>query len=515
MMKIKTLKFIAAFYLGSFSIFAQTDLKTNYDVVVYGGTPAGIIAAINAYRGGASVVLLEQKQHIGGLITSGLNTDEAANMDRSSWSAMTQEYFKLLLAENPERKIKDGVPYQFESSVAEKVFMDMLNKTSVELRTGQLIKKVSMDGIRIESIEMEDGSTYLGKVFIDASYEGDLMAMSNISYVVGRESRKVYGESLAGIQFKDDPVKISPYDEKGLLPGVITCEGLVEGACDNKVLSYNYRPTLTKVKSNKVRIRKPKNYDLRAYELLARHLKVNPETKLFDLMGVYGPKPNDKYAFNNRQSTPVISLSFLNNQFEWPEASHARRVELEQVFKDYTQGYLYFLANDPRVPKSLRNEMKEWGYAKDEYADNDNFPYYLYIREGRRMIGNYVMTQKDLQKDIRKKDKVCQGSHKIDAHHVQRLATLDGKFINEGRVWEVVDIYDIPFGSFTPKKEECENLLVPVAASFSHVAYCSFRIEATWMGAGEACGMAAAMSISEDLPVQDVNVTELQHKLNP
>lgn len=208
-------------------------------------------------------------------------------------------------------------------------------------------------------------------------------------------------------------------------------------------------------------------------------------------------------------------MSFLNKQFEWPEASHERRIELEQIFKDYTQGFLYFLGNDKSVPKALREEMLQWGLAKDEYVDNENWPYYLYIREGRRMIGNYIMTQKNLQTNIRKQDRVCQGSHKIDAHHVQRLAISDTEFINEGRLFETVDIYDIPYGSLVPKKEECENLLVPLAASFSHVAFCSFRIEATWMGAGEACGVAAAMAAHTNMAVQDLNVTELQCKLKP
>ena len=244
-------------------------------------------------------------------------------------------------------------------------------------------------------------------------------------------------------------------------------------------------------------------------------MKEEPDTELGDLLGIYGPKPNDKYAFNNKQNTPIISFSLLNYQFDWTEASHTRRAEIEQLFKDYTQGFLYFLGNDKNVPKSLRAEMQQWGLAKDEYVDNDNWPYYLYIREGRRMIGKYVMTQHDLQTNIRKMERVCQGSHKIDAHHIQRLAVSETEFRNEGRIWEVVDIYDVPYGSLIPIEEECENLLEPVAASFSHVAFCSYRIEPTWMGAGEACGMAAAMAAHYNISVQAINVTELQCKLKP
>ena len=502
------------FYLCSLNSLAQFRDKV-YDVVVYGGTPAGVTASISSYRGGASVILLEQKQHLGGMVTSGLNTDECFHMDRNSFSSMTWEYFENLSAKNPERQIIPWIAYQFESSVAEQVMLEMLGKTNVEIQYGQLIKKADVSDTQIQSIEMENGAIYYGKVFIDATYEGDLMAMSNVSYAVGRESRETYNESLAGVQYKDAPIKISPFDEDGLLPAVLPHHNLPEGAGDGKVLSYNFRPTLTKVDSNKVPIQKPKNYNRRAYKLLERHLKEEPETKLDDLLGIYGPKPNDKYAFNNKQNTPVISFSLLNYQFEWPEASHASRLELEQVFKEYTQGFLYFLGNDESVPETLRTEMKQWGLAKDEYTDNDNWPYYLYIREGRRMIGEYVMTQHDLQTNIRKMDRVCQGGHKIDAHHIQRLAVSETAFRNEGRIWEVVDIYDIPYGSLIPKKEECKNLLVPVAASFSHVAYCSFRIEPTWMGAGEACGLAAAMAACTNTAVQDINVSDLQCKLKP
>lgn len=256
-MNVRTKLILGLFSLNTLFISAQSGDKI-YDVVVYGGTPGGVIAAISAYRSGATVVLLEQKRHVGGMVTSGLNTDEGYNMDRNSFSEMTWEYFERLSAKNPEKEMKPRIAYQFESSVAEEVMLEMLGKTTIDLQYGQLIKKANMSDTKIKSIEMENGMTYYGKVFVDASYEGDLMAMSNVSYTVGREGSEKYGESLAGIQYKDEIIKFSPYDKKGLLPGVIPDHGLVEGTGDAKVLSYNFRPTLTKVDRNKISIKKPK-----------------------------------------------------------------------------------------------------------------------------------------------------------------------------------------------------------------------------------------------------------------
>jgi hypothetical protein len=488
-----------------------------FGVVVYGGTPGGVAAAVAASRQGARVLLVEQTRHVGGLTTSGLCNDEVHHMHAWSITGISREFYQRLgqkydrppIAEVWQRRSMNT----WESKVAQQVFDEMLAEAKVEVRYGLRVAKVAKQGSRILSLELSDGSTAAGRTFIDATYEGDLMARAGVQYTFGRESVEQYREPLAGIRLGDQRVQAATRDAAGnLLPGISgTIDELVPGASDKKVQNFNFRLTLTKNRNNKVPFPKPKNYDPGRYALLGNYLAGKPETKLKDIVA-YWHIGNGKFEANNQQNA-VISLGHFGGQFDYPDGDYAAQDRIYQDHVDYTQGLFWFLLNDAAVPETLRKETAEWGLAKDEFADNGNWPYYLYIREARRMIGRYVMTQKDIQTDREKDDSIGLGSHYIDAHHVQRVAVDEKQFTNEGRLWTPGKVYEIPYRALTPVAQQCDNLLVPVAASFSHVAFCTFRLEPTWMTAGHAAGIAAQMAANENIAVQEVNLQKLQSQL--
>jgi len=488
------------------------------DVVVYGGTPGGVTAAVAAARHGAEVLLLEQKRHVGGLTTSGLCNDEVHHMAAWTVSGLSLEFYQRLARRggrpDPREVWAAGKGMNtWHSSVAQAVFDEMLEEADVPVRFEQRVKKVVKEGPRIREIVMLDGSTIRGRVFIDCTYEGDLMARSGVEYTWGRESQEEYGESLAGIRLIDEAADARTVDERGRLrPGISGwAKALTPGAGDRKVQNYNFRLTLAKAPDKKVPFPKPEKYDPGRYALLADYLKQHPDTRLKQIVA-YWHIGEGKFEANNHQNA-VISLGNFGGQFDYPDADYETQDRIYQDHVDYTQGLLWFLGHDESVPEPLRNETLEWGLAEGEFADNGNWPYYLYIREARRMIGRYVMTQDDVREDRRKEDSIALGSHYIDSHHVQRLAVSETQFTNEGRLWLPGRVYEIPYRSITPRRQECENLLVPVAASFSHVAFCTFRLEPTWMAAGHSAGVAASMSAKHNRPAQAVDVAALQRQL--
>jgi hypothetical protein len=509
------------------------------DVVVYGGTPAGLIAAVAAARLGASTLVLEQTEHVGGLSTSGLVTAESEHMLLESFSGLALEFYQRL-----GRAYGHAGPlFYWESRLAEQVFADMLAEAAVPVRFGQLLAQVETRAGRVQRIALTDGSTVAGRVFVDASYEGDLMAGAGVAYAVGREGRDQYGESLAGIGFverpeqvasfagevtTDLPVDVCPYDDAGgLLPGVVAADGLVPGAGDRKPMAYNFRLTVSNG-PDRVPIQAPPGYDPRRFTLLARYLRRRPATRLGELLafspfpsGHYQLQPDGrtralpghKWELNNRQNA-VISLGHLGGQFAYPEADHAQRRAIWADHHEHNQGLLFFLAHDPDVPAALRQQAAGWGLAPDEYVDHGHWPYYLYVREARRMLGDYVVTQHDIQSDRAKPDAVALGSHWIDSHHVQRVAINPAQFRNEGRIWAKVDRpFQLPYRCLTPQAEQCTNLLVPVCVSASKVGFCPIRLESTWMALGQAAGAAAALAVAGGVPVQELDVTRLQQLL--
>ncbi|MEZ0385970.1 MAG: FAD-dependent oxidoreductase [Verrucomicrobium sp.] len=487
-----------------------------YDVVVYGGVPCGVAAAVAASREGGKTLLIEPTKDVGGLNTSGLNTAETEHMLKWTFGGVAQEAYQRMGWDYGRWQ----PVYYFESKVVAKVFHAMLSEAKVEVRYGLRVTGVQKEGTAIKSITLSDGNTVTGKVFVDAGYEGDLMARSGVSYTWGRESIQEYGESLAGIRLDTTPRKAATVDEKGnLLPGISGwAKDVTEGSGDKKVMNYNWRLCLSNDPEQSTPFPEPKTYDRARYKVLENWIRekvaAGGTVKLVDIIDLYSHAPGrkDKKEVNNKQAA-VISVGHFGGQFDYPDADYAKRDQIVQDHTDYTVGLFHFLRTDESVPETLREETKQWGLAKDESTDNDNWPYQFYVREARRMKGVYVMTQKDITEDRRKNDSIAMGSHFIDSHHVQRLAVSPTEFVNEGRIWQEGKVYQIPFRAILPKAEECTNLLVPGAASYSHVAFCTYRLESTWMMSGHAAGVAATRAALWGKNVQELIVENLQERL--
>ncbi len=487
--------------------------ETAWDVVVYSGVPSGIAAACMAARRGARVVLIEPTTHLGGLSTSGVNTAESEHMLKWTIGGFALEFYRRL----GDRYGTNQPEFYFESSVAEAVYEQMVQEAGVTVRRGVAVDSVQKSGTRITAIILTDGSTISGHTFIDASYEGDLMARSGVSYVVGRESKAEFGEEAAGIRFDRHPCEVRTVDDSGnLLPGISAwAKDLREGEAHPAVMNYNFRLTVAKDPALQVPIPVPKRYDRNRFALLANWIadreKRGQPMKLEDVLDLY-KRRNGKFELNNKQAA-VVSLGHFGGQFDWPDADYTRRREIYEDHLDYTLGLLHFLAHDEVVPPSLQQEMRSLGLHRDEFADNSHLPYQLYVREARRMRGVYVVTQHDVQEDRRKPDTIGISSHFIDCHHVQRVALSENAFVNEGRIWRLGWAYQIPYRALTPQPQQCSNLLVPGAASFTHVAFATLRLESVWMIAGHAAGEAAALAVSTDQPVQSIDLEQLQHTL--
>lgn len=506
-------------FLQASMLAAAPGGEPRFDVVVYGGVPCGIVAAIAAAREGAKVLLIEPTRHAGGLSTSGINTAESEHMLVWTIGGLALEFYDRL-----GRHYGTGKPeFYFESSVAEKVYLDMLREAGVEVRYGARVHKVHVQrdpgapspGIRF--ITLTDGRAVSAKVFIDAGYEGDLAARAGVPTTDGRESRTEFGEEAAGIRFDRTHTKAATVDARGrLLPGISAwASGLKEGDAHRGVMNYNFRPTFARDPELRVPIPKPQRYDPARFALLENWLNTaaaaGQTIRLNQILDLYRRR-NGKFEVNNKQAA-IISIGHFGGQFDYPAASYAQRERIVADHSDYTLGLFHFLATHERVPAALRAEIHSWGLHRGEFADNGHLPYQLYIREARRMKGAYIVTQRDVVEDRRKPDSVGICSHFIDSHHVQRVATSRDAFVNEGRIWRTSTAYQIPYRALTPRSTDCANLLVPGAASFSHVAFCSYRLESVWMIAGHAAGVAAAAAAKDGQAVQRVDVKSLQDKL--
>lgn len=497
---------------------AHGEITMNADVCVYGGTAGGCIAAITAAERGHDVVLFEPGNHLGGLMSGGLgHTDHGK---RAVIGGKAREYFER----NGARYDRD-IEWYLEPHVAEELFRDWLVDAGVQVFFGNRVEDVQTDGTRITAMTFHGERTdteVRAAMFVDASYEGDVLARAGVTYTVGREGRDVYGESLAGKidytlkhQFL---VRVDPFDDDGdLLPLMQEDDGLAPGTGDEKIQAYNFRLCLTQDKDNQVPYHKPANYDPARYELLRRLLEVDP-TLTFGQVCAPRAVPNGKTDVNNNGA---VSTDHIGASWAYPEADYEERARIWQDHVDYVQGFFYFLAHDPSVPKALQEEANRWGPAKDEFVDNGNFPHQLYIREARRMVGAYVMTQKDLQTERTKSNSIGMGSYNSDSHNVQRFAAKsspvlgEGSWIalNEGDMQVPVQPYSIAYGAITPKAEDCTNLLVVCCPSASHVAFSSIRMEPQYMIMGEAAGNAAHLALTSDTTVQDVPIDALQELL--
>lgn len=507
---------------GIFPVQSQPVPPASYDVVVYGGNASGVVAAVSASRMGKRVLLIEPGLHLGGLTSGGLGATDIGN--KYAVTGIARDFYR-----RNGRHYGQFEQWMLEPHVAETLFNDYISSSKVTLLMGYRLSRTFRQDNRIAYIEAEpvaapEGATrrtLSAQVFIDCSYEGDLLAQAGVSYTIGREYNRQYGETLNGVQLKDkhqfedgiDPYNMPGNPVSGLVYGVSQDSLLPEGTGDRKVQTYNYRLCLTKNKHNQVPITRPERYDSNRYELLRRVIvkreREGRKVHLDQYLSIIGV-PNGKTDVNNNGpfSTDLIGVSW-----NYPEANPSTRARIIQEHMDYTKGLLYFLAHDERVPAWLRAEMREWGWAKDEFTDNGGFPTQLYIREGRRMIGEYVMTEHHCRGKVVVSDPIALAAYTMDSHNCQRLV-VNGMVKNEGDV-QVGGFppYPISYHALTPKEAECANLLVPVCLSASHIAYGSIRMEPVFMVTGQVSGMAAAMAIDQQTSVQAVNVTTLQEKM--
>ncbi len=514
-----------------------------HEIVIYGGTSAAVVAAVQAKKLGKSVIIVSPDKHLGGLSSGGLGFTDTGN--KAVIGGLSREFYHRIWKHyqtdaawrwqqraaygnkgqgTPAIDGEQRTMWIFEPHVAEQVFEDWIAEHEIPVvRNAWLDRErgVEVKSGRIASITTLDGQKYRGKVFLDATYEGDLMAAAGVKFHVGREAQSVYDEKWNGVQtdvlhhrhhFGAVKKPISPYvkpgdPSSGVLPRISTDPPGEFGAGDNKVQAYCFRTCLTNHDENCVPFPKPAGYDPAQYELLLRVFDAGWR-ETFDK---FDPIPNHKTDTNNHGPFSSDNIGF---NYDYPEASYERRREIIKEHETYQKGLLYFIANDPRVPEDVRTQMAKWGLAKDEFVDNGNWPHQLYIREARRMIGEFVMTEGELQKRKPTPDSVGMGSYTIDSHNVQRYITPDGYVQNEGDIGVSTNgPYQIALGALLPKKDQCQNLLVPVCVSSSHIAYGSIRMEPVFMILGQSAATVAAMAIDDQTAVQDVPYAKLRERL--
>ena len=512
----------------------KTVPHAEFDVVVYGGTSAGVTAAVQAAALGRSVVLIEQSLHIGGLTSGGLGATDIGNktaiggLSRRFYSLLWEHYSEASAWEWQQRsdyrsgrlRATDRAMWTFEPHVAEQALRRMLAEHEVHVVLGERLKLnggVLASGPRITSIRMESDRVFHGKMFIDATYEGDLMAKAGVSFTVGREANSRYAETLNGVQVKNavhhqfvvpvDPYVVPGDANSGLLPGITAGPLPTDGDGDHRVQAYCFRMCITDVAANRAPWVKPEDYDEQLYELLFRNFEAG------DLRIPWSPTwmPNRKTDTNNNFA---VSTDFIGNNYDWANADYAKRAGIFARHLCYQQGLLWSLAHHPRVPKKIREHFQRFGPAKDEFASHGNWPHQLYVREARRMVSDYVMTQHDCQGRRQVEDAVGLAAYTMDSHNIQRYVDEHGHVRNEGDV-QVGGFppYPISYRSIRPKKGECENLLVPVCLSASHIAYGSIRMEPVFMVLGQSAATAAVQAIENETTVQDINIADLQKRL--
>jgi len=502
----------------SFFVGAQT-----YDVCVYGGTSAGVIAAYTAKMAGKTVLLIEPRQHLGGLSAGGLGQTDIGNkyaitgISRDFYRRIGQHYGKF-------------EQWTFEPHVAENLFKQYVKRAGFAVWYNYELAEVQKKNGVIQKIKIKKATAPLAvkevsaKMFIDCTYEGDLMAKAGVSYTVGREANSQYNETWNGVQLHDkhqfpdgiDPYKIQGDPSSGLLWGISPSALAPTGSGDKFLQAYNFRLCLTKNPANRIAIKRPARYDSTKYELLLRQIAVERPTQInWGVMHI-ADMPNQKTDINNKGA---FSTDMIGENYDYAEADYATRRQIIKKHEDYTKGFLYFVGHDPRMPLHLREQMLKWGYPKDEYPDNGHFSHQIYVREARRMVGAYVMTQRNCEGQEKVTDGVGMAAYTMDSHNCQRILVPNpatGKMMvkNEGDV-QVGGFppYPISYRSLIPKRGECANLLVPVCLSATHIAYGSIRMEPVFMALAQSAAAAAVLAIDAQKTVQDIDVAKLQKML--
>ena len=517
-----------------FALCSNRAVAENYtaDIIIYGGTSAAVMAAVEAKKLEKSVIVVSPDTHLGGLTSGGLGWTDGGKQSSvgglslefyrrirkhydqpEAWRHQTLEQFRNIPRSRSRSLPADSAMWIFEPHVAEKVFKKYISQNDITvLRDAWLDREngVEKNGTRIVAISTLGGDRIAGTVFIDATYEGDLMAAAGVSFTVGRESNATYNETANGVQ-KDlrqhdhfftaqiSPYKIAGDPNSGLLPRVSPKPISENGTGDQKIQAYCFRMCLTDAPENRIPIEKPDGYDPDQYELLLRLF----ESGWREHFGKFDPAPNRKTDTNNHGPFSTDNIGF---NYDYPEASYERRKEIIKDHETYQKGLMYFMANDPRVPADVREPMSKWGLPKDEFTDNGNWSHQLYIREGRRMVGVHVMTEHDCLSKTTIEDPIGLGSYAMDSHHTQRYVTSDGYVQNEGDAGvHVKQPYPISYRAILPKRIETTNLLVPVALSSSHIAFGSIRMEPVFMILGQSSATAASIAIDQSIDVQAVD----------
>ena len=523
--------------------------ETTCDIVIYGSSPAAISAAIQAKRMGQSAVIVSPETRIGGLTTGGLGQTDIGN--KAAFGGLALEFYKAVAAyyadpkrwtrQSPESYFPDGQcagskgkesMWTFEPSAALEILEGWEKRDGLDIRRNEWLDReqgVEKKGGRIVSIRTLSGNVYRGKVFVDATYEGDLMAAAGVTFTIGREANAVYGETLNGNQPAQathhqlnvgvDPYVVQGDSKSGLLFGVEPYNpNFKPGDGDQRVQAYCFRMCLTDDPANRIPFAKPEGYDERDYELLFRHLAIAPLDR-DGMPWINSKMPNRKTDTNNRTG---FATDFIGQNWAWPTASYAEREKIRAAHLKYQRGLMWTLANHPRVPEKIRSEVSKWGTCKDEFKDGlgDGWQTQLYVREARRMVGEYVMTENNCWSTVVAPRPVAMAAYQMDSHHVRRYVGADGFVHNEGDVEVKKDVsgkrfkpYSIDYGSVTPKRGECTNLIVPVCLSASHIAFGSIRMEPVFFALGQVAGTAASLAVRQDVAVQDVPYATLADRL--
>ena len=517
MQNIRQSFFILAVLIATTTMsFSQRVVEV--DVCVYGGTSAGVIAAYTAQKLGKTAILIEPGNRLGGLTTGGLGYTDIGN--KYAISGLSRDFYRRV-----GKHYGKFEQWIFEPKVAESIYLDYVKRGGFEVLYDSRLRQVRKQGQQITEITLENSihpsaatTIIKAKMFIDCGYEGDLMARAGVSYATGREDNKMYNETINGVQlmnghqFPDgiDPYKTPGKPKSGLLWGITDGKLAPTGTGDNKIQAYNYRICLTSDPGNMVVITKPEDYDPSRYDLLVRLFEAYPEKRKLNHYFIWSRMPNQKTDINNRGG---FSTDMIGMNYEYPDGTYEQREKIIRDHTVYTKGLLYFFGHDPRVPKELRDEMLQWGYPRDEYVAYGNWTPQLYIREARRMVGSYVMTQHNCQGREVVTDGVGMAAYTMDSHNIQRLV-VNGMVKNEGNV-EVGGFgpYPIAYRSLTPKAAECSNLLVPVCLSATHIAFGSIRMEPVFMVLAQSSATAAVMAIDNKSSVQEVDIKALQQRL--
>ncbi|RIJ45532.1 FAD-dependent oxidoreductase [Maribellus luteus] len=558
MFSIKT--FLTTVFASIFSMLFMLNgqaQNTSYDIVIYGGTSAGIAAAIQSSRMGKSVLIIEPSNRLGGLTTGGLGATDIGN--KQAIGGISREFYRNIKQyyarpenwkwQKPEEykqsrnKQGEDAMWTFEPSAAVKVYEQMMAPEKIDVVYQQRLNRdngVKKQGQKIVEIEMESGQKYRGKMFIDATYEGDLLATAGVTYTYGRESNTEYGETLNGVQANDysitlgrkvslnsvhhnfidgvDPYIVKGDPSSGLLPFIVKGGPGIDGQGDKGIQAYCFRMTLTDHPENRIPFRKPDDYNELEYELLFRNYEAaqGPIEEMYP----YGDKlvpwinsamPNRKTDTNNQKG---FSTDFIGQNHDYPEASYEERERIIDRHRSYQQGLMWTLAYHPRIPEKVREVVSQWGTCKDEYEREDGWQQQLYIREARRMLSDYVMSQHDCEGLKVADDPVSLAAYGMDSHQVQRYVDANGYVQNEGNVEaHGFPPYPISYRSIIPKKGECNNLLIPVCVSSTHIAFGSIRMEPVFMILGQSAATAAALAIENETDVHSLDYNVLKARL--